>query len=353
MDINSRKDKLINFISKTKKIRNIVYILLAISGLILILFIPNKINGFIITLSVFTLILIIENLTNDFKDMMMFQSVYEISKDSEDIVDIFEKTKETNEVEPILSKSHRKSLEYLYKIEKHIHNSTIKTIQSENLSNEIVVEVSKNLKNPVDNISKYLDVLKNDIENTDNEELEIIDQIEEETGVLKYRIEELFELTKVVTGTVELNIQKIDIKNLLKQSFAEYEDNFKNKNLNLKTNMCESKASVSCDGQQMWRVFEILLDNVEKYSKENSRVYGELYKEDKNVVISIINISEKELNIDKNEFLRLIREDGETKKMGIAIASNLVKLQNGQFDIIIDGDMFKIEMKFEDIDNTN
>ena len=33
--------------------------------------------------------------------------------------------------------------------------------------------------------------------------------------------------------------------------------------------------------------------------------------------------------------------------LGISIAQNLTELQNGKFNLILDGDLFKVEMKFK------
>ncbi|MGL5316504.1 MAG: sensor histidine kinase [Peptostreptococcaceae bacterium] len=351
MDINSKENNLLSFVNKFEKAKRIIYIVLAIIAVVMMVVIKNKIEGVMIILIGITLILIIKNLANDFQDMMIFELIHDITNSSEDIVDIFIRTKEADEIEPILSKSHKNILKELYKIEKHIHNSTLKTIQSENLSNELIVEVSKSLKTPVNNIGAFICQLT-DRKNS-SKDLNVIEKIEIETSQLKHSIEELFELSKVVTGSIDLDIQKIDIKNLLKQSLVEYEEKFNESNLTLKTNLIEDKILVNCDGQQMWRVFEILLENITLYSKENSRVYCEVFKKEEQVAINLINISKEELNIDINEFMKRIKEDSKVKKMGLAIASNLVKIQKGQFDITIDGDMFNVQLKFDSNETTN
>ena len=35
--------------------------------------------------------------------------------------------------------------------------------------------------------------------------------------------------------------------------------------------------------------------------------------------------------------------------LGISIAQNLTELQNGQFELKLDGDLFKVKMKFKEI----
>lgn len=66
----------------------------------------------------------------------------------------------------------------------------------------------------------------------------------------------------------------------------------------------------------------------------------------------IKNISERPLNIKAEELTeRFIRGDvsrsTEGSGLGLSIAQNLVRLQQGTFDIYLDGDLFKVTITFE------
>ncbi|MBC5996208.1 sensor histidine kinase [Romboutsia ilealis] len=352
MDINSRNvqdNKLLRNINKLKLARKLINIILLILIIGIMIFIENKKEGIIISLFLVMVLLIIKNLSNDFRDVLIFQEIFEISNTCEDIIDIFEKTNGNIEKSVLFGKSHKSILDNLYKVEKYIYSAIVKSKQNENMSNELVVEVSKNIKKPVNNIIKSVNELENN--NSKVNYLEIIDNLENQSNTLKHNIEELFELSKVMTGNIEIEMQKIDVISLLKQSLVEYKDKMQDKSLNLKVNIDNSNMYIYADGQQMWRVFEILLDNIIYYSKEKTRVYVNLSKNDEEVNISLINISKEELNIDISTLLKSIRENNESNKMGLAIASNLISIQNGNLDITIDGDMFKVDIKFKLIDN--
>ncbi|MGL6104625.1 sensor histidine kinase [Romboutsia sp.] len=339
-------EKLSSWIRKYKKFKNICFILLGIIFVLMMIFIPNK--KLVITIGLFTfmIILSIKKIAQDIKDIAIFQEIYEITHLSEDVVDIFERTNKENGMEPILGKNHKSIKEELYKVEKIMYSSILKGKQSENLSNELVVEVSKKLKKPVEKIKKHIKDLENS--NEENYHL-IINELEKESSMLKHNIEELFELAKVVNKSIDLNLENIDIENVIRQALVEYEDKLKEKNLNLIYNKSVKKPIVKIDGNQMWRVFEIILDNIVNYSKENSRVYVNVYEEDKKIGISMINISKDELNIDIETFFKNIREDEKNNKMGLAIGSNLINAQGGNLDLFIDGDMFKIDIKLDAI----
>ena len=102
----------------------------------------------------------------------------------------------------------------------------------------------------------------------------------------------------------------------------------------------------------MYRVIENLFSNITKYALEASRVYIDIETEENKVKISVKNISKERLNISEEELMqRFVRGDKsrttEGSGLGISIAKSLVELQNGTFKLKIDGDLFKVEIKFD------
>ena len=103
-----------------------------------------------------------------------------------------------------------------------------------------------------------------------------------------------------------------------------------------------------------WRVLNNLLSIICKYSRPGTRVYQNIDRRDGNVIITYKNISKYELNISGKELTeRFMRGDKsrhtEGSGLGLSIAQNLVELQEGSFDIIIDGDLFKVRMEFKEL----
>jgi signal transduction histidine kinase len=105
------------------------------------------------------------------------------------------------------------------------------------------------------------------------------------------------------------------------------------------------------DGKQMSRVFENLINNVLKYSLDNTRVFVEIaaITETKGIKISFKNISCTALDFSKEEiFERFTRGDTSRNSnidgsgLGLAIAKSIVELHGGKMYIDFDGDMFKV-----------
>ena len=108
------------------------------------------------------------------------------------------------------------------------------------------------------------------------------------------------------------------------------------------------------DSRYMYRIIENLFSNISKYALQNSRVYIDLQKIEEKVFIKMKNISKDKLNIPAEELMqRFVRGDKsrttEGSGLGISIAQNLTEIQNGKFNLIIDGDLFKTEIEFSTI----
>ena len=84
---------------------------------------------------------------------------------------------------------------------------------------------------------------------------------------------------------------------------------------------------------------------------ENTRVYIRLQKDSKKIELEMKNISATKLNISADELMqRFVRGDKsrytEGSGLGLSIAESLTELQGGSFKISIDGDLFKVLLKW-------
>ena len=218
-------------------------------------------------------------------------------------------------------------------------------MKSENMKTELITNVSHDLKTPLTSIINYIDLLKR--ENIQPETaMDYVNILDKKSQRLKVLIEDLFEASKAASGAMELNIAKIDIGQLLKQALGENDERFKDSNLNVKLNVPEEKIFINGDGKRLYRVFENLISNIVKYSLSNTRVYIDMYKEEKEVIIVMRNISAYELSFDTNEITNRFKRGDSSRStegsgLGLAIAKSIVELHGGSFNIEVDGDLFK------------
>ena len=234
-------------------------------------------------------------------------------------------------------------------ISQGLENSIEQRIKSERMKSALITNVSHDLKTPLTSIINYVELIKKE-ENIQPEYLkDYVQVLDKKSKRLKILIEDLFEASKASTGNIELELVRLDLKQLLQQSIGELEDKLEEANLSLRVNLTEEDTYVLADGRRLYRVFENLLCNISKYSLKNTRVYIDVTKEDGKIITTMKNISSYELNFDPDEIMERFKRADESRNtegsgLGLAIARDLVSLQGGKMSIEIDGDLFKAKV---------
>ena len=220
--------------------------------------------------------------------------------------------------------------------------------KSERLKTELITNVSHDLRTPLTSIITYTQLLKTeDISSEDRTAyLEIIDR---KSKRLKVLIDDLFEVSKMASGNMELKKEKVDLVQLLQQSLAEYDDKITDSSLQFRVTKSEKPIYAFVDGQKLWRVFDNLIGNILKYSLDHTRVYITVSTMNSQANISFKNISKYELNENSDELFERFKR-GDTSRhtdgtgLGLAIAKSIVDLHEGSLDIETDGDLFKVNI---------
>ena len=249
-------------------------------------------------------------------------------------------------------RGHLKELAHdINNIKEGLKKSVENEMKSENMKTELITNVSHDLKTPLTSIINYIDLLKREEIETENAR-DYINILDKKAQRLKVLIEDLFEASKAASGAMELNITKIDIGQLLKQSLGENDERFRERNLDIKLNLPDEKIFINADGKRLYRVFENLLSNIVKYSLSNTRVYIDMFKENDEVTIIMKNISAYELSFDTNEITNRFKRGDSSRStdgsgLGLAIAKSIIELHNGSFKVEADGDLFKSIIKLK------
>lgn len=221
-------------------------------------------------------------------------------------------------------------------------------MKSERFKTELITNVSHDIKTPLTSIINYVDLLeKEDIENETAKEY--VSVLSRQSARLKKLIDDLLEASKASTGNISVNLTKLELGILLSQALGEYDEKFSNSNLQVVLNKTDEQLLVMADNRHIWRVFDNILNNIAKYAQPNTRVYIDAKRNGKMAEISFRNISKDPLNISGDELMeRFVRGDSsrntEGSGLGLSIAKSLTEVQNGNLDIKIDGDLFKVRL---------
>jgi len=218
-------------------------------------------------------------------------------------------------------------------------------MRSEHFKAELITNVSHDLKTPLTSIINYVDLLKK--EDIDDPRVqEYIEVLDRKSQRLKKLTEDLVEASKASTGVLNVTPERLDLVQLLDQALAEYEDRLVGRSLTVVRTLPAQPVWVMADGRHLWRVVDNLLSNCAKYALEGTRVYVEVQRRDGCACLTVKNISRDELNIPAAQLTeRFVRGDEsrtmEGSGLGLSIAQSLTDLQNGTFEVSVDGDLFK------------
>lgn len=221
-------------------------------------------------------------------------------------------------------------------------------VRNEKLKTELISNVSHDLKTPLTSIINYVNIL-NEPNITEEERKDYLMILDKNSKRLKTLIEDLFEASKLNSGKMKIEKEKLDIVSLVYQGIGEYSNLYEEKNIEFKVSSNEEEIILDLDGKLMSRVFENLIVNSLKYSLENTRVYIDIQSKENVVEISFKNISNYEMDFNTQDiFERFTRADKsrnssvEGSGMGLAITKSIIELHSGNIKIEVEGDMFKI-----------
>lgn len=240
--------------------------------------------------------------------------------------------------------------ESLNSISKGMAIAVEERIKSERMKTELITNVSHDIKTPLTSIINYTDLISK--EPCDNKKInEYSSVLLRQSERLKRLIDDLVEASKASTGNLEVSLAPCEANIFLTQIAGEYTEKLQSKSLELITTQPEASIMIMADGRRLWRVFDNLMNNICKYSQGGTRVYLSLEKKGNDAVITFKNTSSSALNISADELMeRFVRGDSsrntEGNGLGLSIAKSLTELQNGKLGLTIDGDLFKVILKF-------
>lgn len=240
---------------------------------------------------------------------------------------------------------------HIAKIQYAFKASVEEELRSQKIKTDLITNVSHDLRTPLTSIISYIDLLKQ--ENlSDQIREEYIDILDRKSIRLQTLIEDLFEISKASSGNIQFNIEQVDVVALIKQTLFESEDRLQASTISFRTKFPSNKVYLMLDGLRSFRIFDNLINNIIKYGMPYSRAYIELEERPNEVVIVFKNTAREELDFDAEQITeRFVRGDQSRKTegsgLGLAIAKSFVELQQGQFQVDIDGDLFKVIIRFK------
>lgn len=221
-------------------------------------------------------------------------------------------------------------------------------VRNQRMKTDLISNVSHDLKTPLTSMVTYIDLMKHEGLDSENAE-QYLDVLQQKTDRLCQLTEDLFEAAKASSGTMPVDMAKVDMLSLMNQGLGEMNERIEASSLEFVINHPDERYLVMADGRLLWRVMSNLLSNVLKYSQDHTRVYVDFYKSGDMVTMEMKNISRQSLNVNPEVLMERFKRGDESRTvegsgLGLTIAKDLIKLMGGKIEIAIDGDLFKVRI---------
>ena len=237
-------------------------------------------------------------------------------------------------------------------------DSTINAMEEERRiersKDELVTNVSHDIRTPLTSIIGYLGLIENKQYNNDEELLQYTHTAFLKANQMKSLVDDLFEYTKVRQAGVTLNIVPLDIGAMLEQIAASYELEASKKGMAIHVDVPAKPLVIEADGEKLARVFNNLVSNALKYGAGGKNIYLKaMLVSKKELKVTIANdgepIPQKSLEQVFDRFYRAessrSRETGGSG-LGLAIAQGIVERHHGYIYVTSDAKLTEFIMHF-------
>ncbi|GAA3408747.1 ATP-binding protein [Paenibacillus hodogayensis] len=229
--------------------------------------------------------------------------------------------------------------------------------RAEATKNELITNVSHDLRTPLTLIMGYLRLLKDRNYESDAQADSYVSIAYGKSEKLKTLIDDLFEYTKLSNKGDMLRLDTVCINELLEQLLEEMVGYAEENDLSIVRAFPPEKLKVSVDADKMIRVFDNLLTNAVKYSHKPGTIRVLLFREGDYATVRISNngtpLSPQDLERLFDRFYRIdparTSESGGSG-LGLAIAKSIIDYHGGEIWAECEGDeiRFWVRLKLAD-----
>ncbi len=209
--------------------------------------------------------------------------------------------------------------------------------ESEKLKNDFISRVSHELRTPLTAIKGWAETMQYGV--PDRITLEkgmsvIVSESSRLTGI----VEELLDFSKLQSGRLIMQMQKIDILAEVDEAIYMFKERALSEGKHLLYDEPEIMPPVYGDRNRLKQVFINVLDNALKYTPEGGMVGVQVYQDFKEDMIKIIvadngcGISQDDIPKIKDKFYKA-NQKVNGSGIGLAVADEIVKLHSGHLDI--------------------
>ncbi|AOW10759.1 sensor histidine kinase [Flavobacterium gilvum] len=216
---------------------------------------------------------------------------------------------------------------------------------------ELISNVSHDLRTPIASIQGYAETLKLKEDTISNEDRrKYLDIIFSSCERLKKMVNDLFDLSKLETNQIRLNVEPFPIAELISDIANKYRIISHKKGIHLNVFLPSENPIVQADINLIDRVFQNLIDNAMKVCQENDSINITIKNESGKVEVSIADtgqgIGQDELPYIFERYYKG-KQYSDTTGLGLAIVKKIVELHDSSIEVLSQygkGTVFSFEL---------
>lgn len=202
---------------------------------------------------------------------------------------------------------------------------------------QIFTNISHDLRTPVTVLKGYIEMLylQSQKEALSPAMRATVEKMQSNSQELVHSVNNLFDMAKIQSGDMILNIQKVNLTQVCHEIILEFYDLLERENFNVEVNIEDKPLYANGDTEAVQRILKNLIDNAIKYGGAGKFLGISLYEEDSHICIAVedhgAGISEKD---KKHIFTRAYTADRKIGNgLGLAISQGLANSMGGSISV--------------------
>jgi signal transduction histidine kinase len=224
-----------------------------------------------------------------------------------------------------------------------LHHALEEERKAEQTKNELITNVSHDLRTPLTSVLGYLGLIEQDRYRDEVELRHYVQIAYDKSKRLNVLINDLFEYTRMRYDSAELKVKNFNLIEMLGQMLVQFHMPLQEAGMVSKLDAEGTSVMVKGDAAKLVRVFENLIANAMNYGKEGKRLLVTVHTEEKDAVVEVINYGEPIPTSDLPYiFDRFYRVDKSRTQwsggsgLGLAIAKSIIQKHGGTISVTSD-----------------